>query len=133
MHKIISEYIVVILINIEGILVKGESTDKAPNLDSLHLSASIAHPGSIILRQLEESFSTLLFNEISVVLLCTLKQISNRLPLIAVGTNPDRDFGFFHVMQLSLQLTYGLSMVLLRCQFVPEIMHEIELDVFLYE
>jgi hypothetical protein len=27
--------------------------------------------------------------------------ISNHLPLTAVGSNPDRDFGFFHVMKLS--------------------------------
>jgi hypothetical protein len=26
---------------------------------------------------------------------------SNHLPLTAVGSNPDRDFGFFHVRKLS--------------------------------
>jgi hypothetical protein len=26
---------------------------------------------------------------------------SNHLPLTAVGSNPDRDFGFFHVKKLS--------------------------------
>jgi hypothetical protein len=46
---------------------------------------------------------------------------SNHLPLTAVGLNPDRDFGFFHVRKLSsiiIQLAYGMSVVLLRCQFV---------------
>jgi hypothetical protein len=50
--------------------------------------------------------------------------------LIAVGSNPDRDFGFFHV---AIQLAYGTSVVLLRCPFVPEIMHGRALKVFLHQ
>jgi hypothetical protein len=47
---------------------------------------------------------------------------SNHLPLTAVGSNPDRDFRFFH-MRKDIQLAYGTSVVLLRCPFVPEIIH----------
>jgi hypothetical protein len=50
---------------------------------------------------------------------------SNNLPLTAVGSNPDRDFGFFHVRKLSV--------VLLRCPFVPEIMHGMAHKVFLHQ
>jgi hypothetical protein len=39
--------------------------------------------------------------------------------LNAVGSKPDRDFGFFHVRKLA----YGMLVVLLRCPFVSEIMH----------
>jgi hypothetical protein len=31
----------------------------------------------------------------------TWRKTSNHLPLTAVGSNPDRDFGFFHVRKLS--------------------------------
>jgi hypothetical protein len=52
---------------------------------------------------------------------------SNHLPLTAVGSNPDRDFGFFHV-----QLAYRTSVVLLRFSFVPEIMYRAP-EVFLHQ
>jgi hypothetical protein len=45
-----------------------------------------------------------------------------------VGSNPDRDFGFFHVRKLA----YGNSVVLLKCPFVPEIIHERAPEVFLH-
>jgi hypothetical protein len=38
--------------------------------------------------------------------------ISNHLPLIAVGSNPDMDVGFLHVRKLSMQQAYGTSVVL---------------------
>jgi hypothetical protein len=47
---------------------------------------------------------------------------SNNLPFTAVGLNPYRDFGFFHVRKLSSKL-YRTSVVLLICLFVPEIMY----------
>jgi hypothetical protein len=47
--------------------------------------------------------------------------ISDHLPLTAVGSNPDRDFGFFHDCEEAVQLAYGTSVVLLRCLFLPEI------------
>jgi hypothetical protein len=56
---------------------------------------------------------------------------SNHLPLTAVGSNPYRDFGFFHVRKLSK--AYGTSVVLLRCPFVPEIMHGRAPEVFLHQ
>jgi hypothetical protein len=52
---------------------------------------------------------------------------SNHLPLTVVGLNPYRDFGFFHVRKL------GTSVVLLRCPFVPEIMHRRAPEVFLHQ
>jgi hypothetical protein len=42
---------------------------------------------------------------------------------------PDMDFGFFSCEE-AIQLAYGTSAVLLRCLFVPEIMHRRALDVF---
>jgi hypothetical protein len=47
---------------------------------------------------------------------------SNHLPLISVGSNADRDYGFFYVKE-AIQIANGTSVVLLRCPFVPEIMH----------
>jgi hypothetical protein len=60
---------------------------------------------------------------------------SNHLPLTAVGSNPNRNFGFFHVRKLSstFQLAYGMFMVLLRYSFVPSIMHRRAPEVFLHQ
>jgi hypothetical protein len=49
-----------------------------------------------------------------------------------VGSNPDRDFGFFHVKE-AIQLAYGMSVVLLKCPFVPEIMHGGAPEIFLHQ
>jgi hypothetical protein len=57
----------------------------------------------------------------------------NHLPLTAVGSNPDRDFGFFHVRKLSGQLAYQTLVVLLRCPFVSEIMHGRAPEVFYHQ
>jgi hypothetical protein len=53
---------------------------------------------------------------------------SNHLLLTAVGLNPDRDFGFFHVRSYpaSLQNVGGSTQV-------PEIMHGGAPDVFLHQ
>ena len=40
------------------------------------------------------------------------------LTVTALGSNPARDFGFFHVSLIA----YGTSVVLLRCPLVTEIM-----------
>jgi hypothetical protein len=49
---------------------------------------------------------------------------SNHLLLTAVGSNPYRDF-FSGILSCeeAIQLAYGTSVFLLRCPFVPEIMH----------
>jgi hypothetical protein len=57
---------------------------------------------------------------------------SNYLPLTIVGLNPYRDFGFFHVRKL-IKLAYGTSVVLLKCLFIPEIMHGRAPGVFLHQ
>jgi hypothetical protein len=57
---------------------------------------------------------------------------SNDLPLTAVGSNPDRDFGILSCEE-DIQLAYGMSVVLLRCPFVPEIMHGWAPEVFLHQ
>jgi hypothetical protein len=44
------------------------------------------------------------------------------LALTVVGSNLDRDFGFFS-REEAIQLAYGTPVVLRRCPFVPEIMH----------
>jgi hypothetical protein len=46
---------------------------------------------------------------------------SNHLPLTALGSNPYRDLDFF--MWGSYPASYGTLVVLLRCPFMPEIMH----------
>jgi hypothetical protein len=48
---------------------------------------------------------------------------SNHLPLTAVGSNPDRNFVFLDVRIQAIKLAYGMSVVLLGCPFMPEIMH----------
>jgi hypothetical protein len=58
-------------------------------------------------------------------------KVSNHLPLTAVGSNPNREFGFFHVRKLSGSL--GTLVVLLSCPFVPEIMHGRAPEVFLHQ
>jgi hypothetical protein len=55
---------------------------------------------------------------------------SNHLPLTAVGLNPDRDFWVLSCEE-AIQLAYRKSMVLLRCLFVPEIVHRMAPQVFL--
>jgi hypothetical protein len=57
---------------------------------------------------------------------------SNDLPLTAVGSNPDRDFGILSC-EKAIQLAYGMSVVLLRRPFVPEIMHGWAPEVFLHQ
>jgi hypothetical protein len=54
---------------------------------------------------------------------------SNHLPLNALDSNPDMDFKFFHVRKPA----YGTSVVLLRCPFVPEIMHERAPEFFAHQ
>jgi hypothetical protein len=49
------------------------------------------------------------------------------------GFKTKRDFGFFHVRKLRIQLAYGTSVVLLRCPFVSEIMHGGASEVFLHQ
>jgi hypothetical protein len=49
-----------------------------------------------------------------------------------MGSNPDRDFGFFHDEE-AIHLAYGTSVFLLRCPFVPEIMHGRAPEVFLHQ
>jgi hypothetical protein len=56
---------------------------------------------------------------------------SNHPSLNVVGSNPDREFGFFHVRALSSY--YGTSVVLLTCPLVPEIMHGKSPEVFLQQ
>jgi hypothetical protein len=51
------------------------------------------------------------------------------MPLTVVGSNPDRDFGFFNVRKLA----YGMLVVLLMCPFVPEIMYGRASEVFLHQ
>jgi hypothetical protein len=46
-----------------------------------------------------------------------------------MGSNPDRDIGFFHIKKLSSYFT----VVLLRCPFVPEIRHVRAPEVFLHQ
>jgi hypothetical protein len=48
----------------------------------------------------------------------------------AVGLNPNRDF-FILSCETAIQLAYGTSSILLRCPFVPEIMHGRAPEVFL--
>jgi hypothetical protein len=55
--------------------------------------------------------------------------ILNNLPLTAVGLNPDRGFGFCSSAEAIL-LANGTSVVLLRCPFVPEIIHGRAPEVF---
>jgi hypothetical protein len=52
--------------------------------------------------------------------------------LTTLGSNPIRDFGFFHVKKLKTASSYGMSVVLLRDLFVPEIKYEVALKVFLH-
>jgi hypothetical protein len=54
---------------------------------------------------------------------------SNYLPLTAVGSNLDRTWIFS--CEEAIQLAYGTTVVLLRCPFVPEIMHGGAPEVFL--
>jgi hypothetical protein len=44
---------------------------------------------------------------------------SNHLPLTAVGSNPGRDFGFFHVMKLS-SWNVAIWPILCRCVVKPK-------------
>jgi hypothetical protein len=55
------------------------------------------------------------------------------LPLTDADSDHDRNFGFFHVKKLSMQLAYGTSVVLLRFLFVPEIIHGETTEVFLHQ
>jgi hypothetical protein len=55
------------------------------------------------------------------------------LLITAVGSELDWDFGFFHVRKLSIKLTKHRLVVLLRCPFVPEIIHGRAPEVFLYQ
>jgi hypothetical protein len=57
-----------------------------------------------------------------------ISPFSYHLPLTTVGSNPDRYFGFFQVRKLS-----RMSMVLLGCPFVPEIMQGRVSEVFLHQ
>jgi hypothetical protein len=56
---------------------------------------------------------------------------SNHLPLTTVGSNPDRDLGFF--IEESIPLAYRMLVVLLRCPFMPEIMHGRAPEVFIHQ
>jgi hypothetical protein len=49
---------------------------------------------------------------------------SNHLPLTAVGSNPPWQGFWILSCEEAIQLAFGTTMVLLRCLFVPEIMHE---------
>ena len=48
-----------------------------------------------------------------------------------MDSNPDSDIGFV-LCEEANQLAYGMSVVLLSCQLVPEIMHGGTPEVFLY-
>jgi hypothetical protein len=54
------------------------------------------------------------------------------LPLTALGSNPDRDFGFLQYEE-AIQLAYGTLVVLFQCPFVPEIMHGRATEVFFHQ
>jgi hypothetical protein len=47
------------------------------------------------------------------------------LPLIAVGSNPNREHGFVHVTHcvIAIQIAYGIMVVQLRCLLVSEIIY----------
>ena len=53
------------------------------------------------------------------------------LPLIAVGSNPVRDW--IVLCEEAIKLAYGTSVVLPRCPLVPEIMHGGSSKVFLHQ
>jgi hypothetical protein len=57
---------------------------------------------------------------------------SNHLPLTAVGSNPDRGLWILSCEE-AIQLAYRTSVVLLRCPFVPEIIHGRAPEVFLHQ
>jgi hypothetical protein len=57
---------------------------------------------------------------------------SNHLPLTAVGSNPDMGLWILSCKE-AIQLAYGTSVVLLRCPFVPEIIHRRAPEVFLHQ
>jgi hypothetical protein len=57
---------------------------------------------------------------------------SNHLPLTAVGSNLDRKIWILSCEE-AIQLAYEMSVVLLRCPIVPEIMHGRAPEVFLQQ
>ena len=53
----------------------------------------------------------------------------NRMPLTVENSNSTRDFEFFHVSNVA----YRMSVILLRCPLMPEIVHGGLPEVFLGE
>jgi hypothetical protein len=52
------------------------------------------------------------------------------LLLTAVGLNPNRDF---FICEEAIKLAYRTMVVLLRCPYMPEIMHRMAPEVFLHQ
>jgi hypothetical protein len=57
----------------------------------------------------------------------------NHLPLTTVDSNLAIDFGFCHACKEAILLFYGTSAFLLKCPFMPEIMHGGALEFFLHQ